>query len=206
MSKFGSKDYDSKSKTNIKDKNIFTLAPEILKNNDLNPKNDIWNLGIIINYLLTKKYLYDGKTENDIYKGIKLGKILDKTHDQDLNDLLNKMLIEDYNKRISWEDYFNHSFFKKQYNDFPSFNYLCRKHSKENCYYCKSCNENIFQYYLSFHNYHNLILFNKIGLTEQEIKQIQIYSKKIRINLSNFNRIKEDIESLLNKIKLKNLK
>ena len=201
LSNFGSKDYDSNTKTNLKEKKIFTLAPEILKNNDLNPKTDIWNLGIIINYLLTKKYLYDGKTETDIYKNIKLGKKLDKINDQELNDLLNKMLIEDYNKRISWEDYFNHSFFKKDYNDFPSFNCLCRQHSKQNCYYCKTCKENICQYCLSFHNYHNLIPFNKIGLTEQEIKQIQIFSKKIRINLSNFNRIKEDIESLLNKIK-----
>ena len=48
-------------------------------------------------------------------------KTVQKTNDVNLDDLIKKLLIEkpfDENKnncRISWEDYFNHNFFKNNY-------------------------------------------------------------------------------------------
>ena len=35
--------------------------------------------------------------------------------DEDLADLLKKMLTVDIKERISWNDYFNHPFFKKNF-------------------------------------------------------------------------------------------
>jgi len=40
-------------------------------------------------------------------------KKLKKTNNNELNDLLERMICIDLNERISWDDYFNHSFFKE---------------------------------------------------------------------------------------------
>ena len=90
------------------------MAPEILEGEDYNDKCDIWSLGITIYYLHTKDLPYKGKCEAKILKDIKkLGlSVLDKIKDKNLNDLLSKMLIYEPDERISWDDYFNHPFFK----------------------------------------------------------------------------------------------
>ena len=62
-----------------------------------------------------KEYPYDGKTEYQILKLIYSNKNLKKTDDDDLNDLISKMLKINYQERISWDEYFKHSFFKKQF-------------------------------------------------------------------------------------------
>ena len=55
---------------NIKDEltinlleNNLTIAPEIIEKGNINNKNDIWSLGIIIYYLLFKEYPYKGESE-----------------------------------------------------------------------------------------------------------------------------------------------
>jgi hypothetical protein len=52
--------------------------------------------------------MYFGKFNENIIKEI------NKINDQDLKDLVEKCL-RDENNRISWNDYFNHTFFKKDY-------------------------------------------------------------------------------------------
>ena len=90
------------------------MAPEILKGEEYNNKCDLWSLGIIIYQLYTKKIPYNGEVDNEILEQIKnIGQsILDKIKDEKLKDLLSKLLIEDPDKRISWEEYFKHDFFK----------------------------------------------------------------------------------------------
>ena len=90
------------------------MAPEILEGEDYNDKCDIWSLGITIYYLHTKDLPYKGKCEAKILKDIKkLGlSVLDRINNQNLKDLLSKMLKIDPNERISWDDYFKHPFFK----------------------------------------------------------------------------------------------
>ena len=95
-------------------------------------KNNIWKLGNIIYYLLFKKYLYQNK--NEILYSEKIKLIND---DEKLNDLIKRMICNNVNKRISWDDYFNHPFFK------DDFEFICQKHSKEIYYYCKNCKRNI---------------------------------------------------------------
>ena len=91
----------------------LAIPPEFIKSEETNNKSDIWSLGIIIYYMLTKKYLYEGKTQYELIKIIESNENNNQlSEDQELNDLLNKMLKKNNNERISWEEYFNHPFFK----------------------------------------------------------------------------------------------
>ena len=69
-----------------------------------------WNY----NKLKTKKYPYDGGEDNHIFDSIdKKGQsVLDIISDEKLKDLLSKLLVRNPDKRISWEEYFEHEFFK----------------------------------------------------------------------------------------------
>ncbi len=98
-------------------------APEILEDNNENKKTekcDLWSLGIIIYRLCFKEFPFIGKNENAVLnsikrKQIKLKKVKNKENKEkeELNDIIEKLLIIDPNKRMSWNEYFNHSFFKK---------------------------------------------------------------------------------------------
>ena len=72
----------------------------------------MWSLGVNIYQLYTKKPPYTGNYEISILNDIKQkGKtVLNKIKDQNLYDLLSKLLEKDPNKRISWEEYFEHEF------------------------------------------------------------------------------------------------
>ena len=100
--------------------NSLMMAPEILKNEKYNEKCDLWSLGVIIYQLYTKRLPYNGEVQSAILKDIKdRGQtILDiiRPEDQILKNLLSKLLVENPEKRISWEQYFKHPFF----NDEPS--------------------------------------------------------------------------------------
>ena len=182
-------------------KNNLTIAPEIIEKGNINNKNDIWSLGIIIYYLLFKEYPYKGESEILLYNDIISGKELKKSNNNELNDLLNKMICIDLNKRISWNDYFNHSFFKYN-NIYPKFEFNCNIHNKIFGGYCKNCNMNICEECLNNHINHNIIALNKIGMSDIEILKTDELIKEIEINMKNINKIKEDIISFLNKIKL----
>ena len=86
----------------------------------MNESSGIWSLGIILYLLLFNEYPY-----KEHYKANSLAKFfimyrkelnsnkqLKEPDDQDLRDLLNKMLKVNIKERISWNDYFNHPFFK----------------------------------------------------------------------------------------------
>ena len=51
---------------------LLTIVPEILKEKNINIKNDIWSLGIIIYYILNKKYPYNDKNEISLYDDINI--------------------------------------------------------------------------------------------------------------------------------------
>jgi serine/threonine protein kinase len=95
-------------------KNLLYTPPEILENKLIDKtKINIWELGIIIYYLLFKEYPYNGKTEYQILNQINSNKILKNIHEKELNDLIYRMLKINENERITWNNYFNHNFFKK---------------------------------------------------------------------------------------------
>ena len=184
-------------------KQYFTTAPEILKEDLFNDKNNIWSLGIIIYYLINKKYPYEGDSEIQLYNNIILinGKIK-LSEDKLLNDLLEKMLKIDINERINWDDYFNHSFFEA--NKFPKFNIICKIHLKQFNFYCIDCQKNICELCINEHPFqsHKVISFSLIGLNDDELIEFENLFQSITNNIKKLNQIKENISLLINKRKL----
>ena len=96
------------------------MAPEILEmegeEKEYDDKCDLWNIGVIIYQLYFKRPPYNGDTQRAILNLIKKqgNKILKKTGDNQLDDLIKSLLIADPRRRISWDGYFNHPFFKDE--------------------------------------------------------------------------------------------
>ncbi len=193
---------------------LLTMAPEVLKGeNDLiGYKSDIWSLGIIIYYLLFKEYPYNGQTEIQIIQEINKKNKLKSSDNQELDDLINKMLIINVNERISWENYFKHPFFNSNedkiiqinQSNLPLFNLRCKEHSQELigcCPVCK-CNLCLICYNQHFSEYHHAIFFAQIGFSEEEIKEINDVNKVIENKITKLTKMKEDIFNFINAIKL----
>ena len=103
-------------------------APEILNNeiptenisakelNLLYQKSDLWSLGIIIFTLYFGEFPYEGNTPKEIYSNIRKNEKsrLNEINDNDLKDLLKKLLVEDREERIDWDGYFKHKFFSAE--------------------------------------------------------------------------------------------
>ena len=85
-------------------------APEEFEGNK-NDKSVIWSLGIIIYYMLFKEFPYNEKTDYKKVNQINNVKIKQPKNNK-LRDLLSKMLEKSYEKRLSWNEYFEHSFFE----------------------------------------------------------------------------------------------
>ena len=107
----------SKNYLNTINGTLSYMAPEILKEEEhkkYNYKCDLWSIGVIIYTLYFGIFPYNGETEFEIMNKIEnLGKrILKKTDNEDLDDLIINLLEKDPSKRFTWEQYFNHSFFK----------------------------------------------------------------------------------------------
>ena len=81
-----------------------------------NDKCDLWSLGIIIYELFFKVKPYLGDREFAVLNKIeKLGKkAIKKTGDEKLDDLISRLLESNPVKRLTWDQYFNHEFFKKE--------------------------------------------------------------------------------------------
>ena len=97
------------------------MAPEIIQlteEGNYNYKCDLWSLGIIIYELYFKEKPYKGISEFAILSQIsKFGKTkIKKTNDEKLDDLINKLLEKEPEKRISWDEYLNHPFFNTYLN------------------------------------------------------------------------------------------
>ena len=94
---------------------LLYMSPEILKREEYNYKCDLWSIGIMIYRLIFGRSPYLGETENALINKIdKLGNKLIKIENEVLNDLVKRLLEKDYKKRINWDEYFNHSFFKNK--------------------------------------------------------------------------------------------
>ena len=99
---------------------LVYCSPEVLKNN-YNQKCDIWSCGVIMYILLSGKYPFYGKTEEEITKKILLGNFNfnDQHFDnvsESAKDLIKKCLIHDKNKRITVKEALKHEFFAGELN------------------------------------------------------------------------------------------
>jgi len=114
-------DYGSSRRLNSLSKNycntnvgtLIYMAPEILKGNKYNYKCDLWSIGIIIYILKFDKSPFNGQTEIALINNINIfnNNLIKKTGNKELDDLIKNLLEKDYEKRLNWDDYFNHPFF-----------------------------------------------------------------------------------------------
>ena len=89
-------------------------APEILKGNKYKNNCDLYSIGVTIYYLYFGKYPFFAESPIDLLNIITKGNLnLKIEEDKKLEDLLIKLLNENPDKRISWKEYFEHSFFKQ---------------------------------------------------------------------------------------------
>ena len=94
--------------------NFLTTAPEILNGHKNFSKNNLWSIGIIIYYMYFREYPFYGNNEIMLLNDINSGKKFKKIEDEELNDLINQLLRIKVEERISWENYFDHPFFKNE--------------------------------------------------------------------------------------------
>ena len=91
--------------------NIFK-SPEV-ESGKFNNKCDLYSIGIILYMLKTGEYIFEGKTLREIYRNQDNNRFKKDTDDKILNDLIKKLVEFEPDKRINWNDYFNHPFFNE---------------------------------------------------------------------------------------------
>ena len=101
-----------KLSTNNNSNDFLMKAPEILRDEKDLSKSVLWSLGILLYYLCFNEYPYNGNDENELSTDINSDKQLLQTGDEELNDLMNKLLQNNIEERISWDEYLKHPFFK----------------------------------------------------------------------------------------------
>ena len=99
----------------------MTQAPEIKSGKYYNQKADLWSIGVIIFQLLYNKLPFVSKTKNalkrEIYhwNSVTIPKDNNNPITEICFDLINRLLQKDPNKRIDFDDYFNHKFFSNHH-------------------------------------------------------------------------------------------
>ena len=94
------------------------MAPEIFIKNQYDRRADLWSIGVMMYYMCFKDYPYDIKEnmfrlpKNQVINIFNKKKKKD-ANDKLLDDLLNKLLTYDPDKRITWNEYLIHPFFNK---------------------------------------------------------------------------------------------
>ena len=96
-----------------KNNDIIFMAPELIKK-EKNNKSELFTIGVILYFLFMGKYPF-GNNSNEFLSKVEKNLndyFLDENIDFYFKDLLNKLLMFEPNKRIDWDDYFKHDFFR----------------------------------------------------------------------------------------------
>lgn len=90
------------------------MAPEILLKHCYNPSADLWSIGVILYECLFGSAPYSSKNMDELLHKIKIQQKIEiaKTMRISLEcrDLLARLLVHDAVNRITFDDFFNHSF------------------------------------------------------------------------------------------------
>ena len=92
------------------------VSPEILRNEEYTSKSDLYSVGIILYYMITKKYPF-GDTSFEFFSNMRnenplkfpIGMKIDK----EMKDLMKKLITHHEKDRLSWENFFEHPFVKR---------------------------------------------------------------------------------------------
>ena len=88
--------------------NLNYTAPEVFNKNEYKNNCDLFSIGVAIYYLYFGKLPFNRKFLTD-----KINVNITIDEDKQLEDLLIKLLKENPDERITWEEYFEHPFFKQ---------------------------------------------------------------------------------------------
>ena len=115
---FGEAIFMPQKKKNIEDiaGTLNYLSPEIIKGQMIK-ELDEWACGVLMYYLLSAKFPFDGKTEDEIFYNIESQELNLNIPEfeiisDDCKDLISKLLERDVNKRIKAKKALEHNFFK----------------------------------------------------------------------------------------------
>jgi len=98
----------------------YYMSPELIDGISV-PQSDVWSVGVILYQMLTGKYpFYTTGDKNNLLDNIKKNpyntKYLEEVECSDeIKDLIDKILVKDYNKRLTSEQCIQHPWFKKFY-------------------------------------------------------------------------------------------
>ena len=99
----------------VNQENTIFDAPEFLNNRNMSQKSMIYNLGILIYYILLREYPYTERNEIKLLNSIRENKLEFKIEEnKDIEELIKKMLIYEEDNRISFEDFYNDKFFHNE--------------------------------------------------------------------------------------------
>ena len=102
----------------------YYMAPEMTEGH-FYYESDIWSIGIILYLMVTGNYAFKAKNKKKLYEKIREGKYdAEKLNEikcsEELKDLIKKILVVTYKKRLSIQNILEHPFFK-----------IKNKHNKE---------------------------------------------------------------------------
>ena len=94
--------------------NEIYIAPEIILNKENKKKVDLWSLGVILYKMYFNKFPFKNF---ECYKkfilseGKKFLPEIEKSGNENFDDLIENLIVFDEKKRLNWNEYFNHKFF-----------------------------------------------------------------------------------------------
>jgi calcium-dependent protein kinase len=96
---------------------VYYIAPEVLANN-YNQKCDVWSCGVIMYILLTGRPPFNGKTDDEIFRNIKIGTFNIEGDNlpiltDDAKDLIKKLLEKNPERRITAANALEHRWIKR---------------------------------------------------------------------------------------------
>ena len=206
LSDYGfSKDLNNQNCTDTHLGTPATMAPEIMMNLQYDDRSDLWSIGAMMYQLHFKEIPYQGFNEDEILRKIKLNYPRKQPNDPQLKDLISKLLVVDPSKRITWDQYFNHPFFKGDNNNSQNIEVRYVKISDFNLGF--NVNKDLFQCYIAkdtklkdrkvliksykgeFITNNNLLFQEEYGLfrafngNDNVLKLLSIYRENDRTNL-----------------------
>ena len=98
-------------KLRVVNSNLNFYAPELLEGEQYDNKIDLWSIGVILYSLYYNEYPFNSNNQIEIFNQIQNNK-LKKSKNKDFDDLMEKLLQKDPKSRITWNEYFNHNFWK----------------------------------------------------------------------------------------------
>ena len=81
------------------------MAPEILKGEEYNYKEDLWSIAIIIYRLYFGKFPFTVEKQALVNNIEKNNKLICKTKNNELDDLIKRLLEKDLSKRLKWDEF-----------------------------------------------------------------------------------------------------